>query len=36
MQFSQQYYTLRRKNNRADIDSIYKQIIKIMDLEDVS
>ena len=27
---------IRRKNNRADIDSIYKQIIKTIDFEDVT
>ena len=27
---------LAKKNNRADIDSIYKQIIKTIDFEDIT
>ena len=27
---------IRKKNNRADTDSIYKQIIKTIDFEDVT
>ena len=27
---------IRKKNNRADIDSIYKQIIKTINFEDVT
>ena len=36
VQFSQQYYIYIKKNNRVDIDSIYKQIIKTINFEDVT